>query len=266
MSPFTRIIPPDTFFLKTRRIPAESKKMGTDAERHSLARRAEIYWVESRRPLASLAFVAPLLAIYETGVLWCKTPPNGADAFMKWLLQSLGFGHLVLPLLVVGILLGWHFLTHAPWRFSGGTLPAMLVESILLSLCVWGIAIALHVLAPNNILKILGQKAQLAVSFLGAGIYEELLFRLMLLSLLAWLIRLAGCSPGKSMIAAALVASLLFAAAHHVGAYGESFTWQRFAFRALAGLFFSIVYVYRGFGIAAGSHAAYDIIVGVFCM
>jgi membrane protease YdiL (CAAX protease family) len=240
--------------------------MGTDAERHSLARRAEIYWVESRRPLASLAFVAPLLAIYETGVLWCKTPPNGADAFMKWLLQSLGFGHLVLPLLVVGILLGWHFLTHAPWRFSGGTLPAMLVESILLSLCVWGIAIALHVLAPNNILKILGQKAQLAVSFLGAGIYEELLFRLMLLSLLAWLIRLAGCSPGKSMIAAALVASLLFAAAHHVGAYGESFTWQRFAFRALAGLFFSIVYVYRGFGIAAGSHAAYDIIVGVFCM
>ncbi len=32
----------------------------------------------------------------------------------------------------------------------------------------------------------------------------------------------------------------------------------------MAGVFFSLVYVYRGFGIAAGSHAAYDILVGMF--
>ena len=185
---------------------------------------------------------------------------------MKWLLQSLGFGHLVLPSLIVAILLGWHFLTHASWRFSAGTLSAMLVESILLGLCVLGFAFVRHMLTPNNIFTILGQKAQLAVSFLGAGIYEELLFRLILLSVLAWLIRLAGGSPHKSMIAATLLGSLLFAAAHHVRGYGgEEFEWSRFTFRMLAGMFFSIVYIYRGFGIAAGSHAAYDIIVGVFC-
>ena len=73
-----------------------------------------------------------------------------------------------------------------------------------------------------------------------------------------------------SMIAAVLLSSLLFAAAHHVGPYGEEFHWRAlaswsiFAFRTLAGIFFSVVYVYRGFGIAAGSHAAYDILVGVF--
>ena len=57
--------------------------------------------------------------------------------------------------------------------------------------------------------------------------------------------------------------SLLFSAAHHVGPYGEQFHWFAFIFRFLAGVFFSVVYVYRGFGIAAGSHAAYDIMVGV---
>ena len=29
-------------------------------------------------------------------------------------------------------------------------------------------------------------------------------------------------------------------------------------------MFFSVVFIYRGFGIAAGSHAAYDILVGLF--
>ncbi len=64
---------------------------------------------------------------------------------------------------------------------------------------------------------------------------------------------------------AVVLSSLLFAAAHHVGPYGERpILWSRFVFRTLAGVFFSVVYVYRGFGIAAGSHAAYDIMVGVF--
>jgi hypothetical protein len=37
-----------------------------------------------------------------------------------------------------------------------------------------------------------------------------------------------------------------------------------FLFRFLAGICFSLVFIYRGFGIAAGSHALYDILMGMF--
>ena len=113
------------------------EKMETPAEHLSLLHRAERYWVESRRPLASLVFILPLLVIYEVGVLWFGVRPNGADDFMRRLLDMLGFGqHFLLPGLIVGILLGWHYLSRSPWRLSAGVLSAMAVESIVLGLCV----------------------------------------------------------------------------------------------------------------------------------
>ena len=101
-----------------------------------------------------------------------------------------------------------------------------------------------------------------AVGFLGAGIYEEMLFRLILMSFVAWAMRRAGAGPRYSAIVAVLVNSILFALAHYVGGV-EVFRWFDFLFRFLAGIFFSLLFMFRGFGIAAGSHAAYDILAGM---
>jgi len=239
--------------------------MGTPAEHLPLVERAERYWTESRRPLASLTFIAPLLAIYEVGVLWLGVRPNGAHDLIQRFFDLFGFGqHLLLPGLVVAILLGWHHLSRQPWRLSPGILPAMAAEAIALGLCVRVIDFLQHSLAAIGTVESMKDAFQNGVGYLGAGIYEELLFRLILLSLFAWAIRRAGVAPRVSMIVAAVLSSLLFAAAHHAGPCGEPVVRSRFVFRTLAGLFFSVVYVYRGFGIAAGSHAAYDIMVGVF--
>jgi membrane protease YdiL (CAAX protease family) len=238
--------------------------MPPPSEHLPLLQKAEQYWVESRRPLASLVFIAPLLATYEIGVLWFGVSPNGADQVMRWLLDSIGFGqHFLLPGLIVAILLGWHYVSHAPWKLSAGVLSTMAVESIVLALCVRGIAYLQNSIIALGILAHLRQAVGNAIGYLGAGIYEELLFRLILLSLLAWLFRHIVVSPRRAMILAVVVSSLLFSAAHHMGPNGEAFHWFAFTFRFLAGVFFSLVYVYRGFGIAAGSHAAYDILVGV---
>jgi membrane protease YdiL (CAAX protease family) len=59
------------------------------------------------------------------------------------------------------------------------------------------------------------------------------------------------------------VSALLFSTAHHIGPVGEPFHGYVFVFRTLAGVFFAVVYQYRGFGIAVGAHAFYDILVGV---
>jgi membrane protease YdiL (CAAX protease family) len=101
-----------------------------------------------------------------------------------------------------------------------------------------------------------------AVGFLGAGIYEELLFRLILLSLAVWALRKAHAGTATVLLAVVLT-SLLFAGAHYIGPAGDSFRWFGFLFRYVAGVFFSLLFIYRGFGVAAGTHAAYDILIGL---
>jgi membrane protease YdiL (CAAX protease family) len=105
----------------------------------------------------------------------------------------------------------------------------------------------------------LGAPAQLMVS-LGAGLYEELLFRVVLVGALrAGARRVLGLGPAAAALLAVVVGAVLFSAAHHVGPLGDPLTADRFVFRLVAGLFFSGVYVLRGFGIAAWAHALYDV-------
>lgn len=151
--------------------------------------RAENYWVQSRRPIVSLVFIAPLLLIYEAGVLIWGVQ-NGAYAWMQQFLDRLGFSqHLLLPLLTVCILGAWHYLTHEPWRFSPSVLWPMVVECLLLAICLRVVAVL-----QSSLFFAVGETVEANISaklvvYLGAGIYEELLFRLMLLSAIVWLIR-----------------------------------------------------------------------------
>jgi Type II CAAX prenyl endopeptidase Rce1-like len=237
------------------------------------------YWQQSRRPLASLVFMAPLLAVYETGVLLLGSHAvrNGADVWLRQLLDLLGFTqYFFLPLLTVAILLAWHHLTHQPWRVSPGIIYRMLAECAVL-------AVALVIIAriQDSFLSVfmpgMSQTAIRAaifdsfagwlgeiVGYLGAGIYEELLFRLMMLPATAWLLRQCGCSNTQSLVGAIAITSLLFAAAHHIGPEGEPIVLRNLLFRTIAGGFFATLFVYRGFGIAAGTHAFYDILVSVW--
>lgn len=240
------------------------------------------YWAISRQPLVSLAFVVPLLAVYEAGVLALgpKAVRNGADVWLRGLLEWLDFGnYFLLPVLVVGILLGWHHTTRQSWCVPRGVLWGMAVESVVLAFCLRGISYAAAVVlqagvgpmfsAPETAALAAETSASAArlIGFLGAGVYEELLFRLILLCAVAWAIRRSGATSAAATVIAVLITSAVFAAAHYVGPYGEAILWREFGFwyglvfRFLAGVFFSVLFVARGFGVAAGAHAGYDILV-----
>jgi hypothetical protein len=62
---------------------------------------------------------------------------------------------------------------------------------------------------------------------------------------------------------AAGAAAVAFAAAHHVGPHRLTVRADYFVFRTAAGLFFTALFVARGFGVAVGAHAGYDVLVGV---
>lgn len=224
------------------------------------------YWTESRRPLVSLVFIAPLLACYEAGVLLLHVQ-NGADAWMRGWLHLLGFGpHFLLPLLTIAILLGWHHVSGQPWRFSSGVLAGMALESMAMAVLlwlIWRVQAEFWTWAMHSTTSI-GERLSTWVGFLGAGIYEELLFRVILLSLALWLLSLTRLQRFARLAIAIVATSLLFSAAHYVrigGVVGDPFHWSTFSFRFIAGVFFSLLYVYRGFGIAACAHAAYNIFV-----
>jgi len=245
------------------------------------------YWSATRHPFACALFVLPLLIFYEAGLYFLGPASmdearNGADAWLRGILQQIGISPLYgAPVLLLGVLLVWSI-----WRGTDhpddylGVCVGMTVESVL---CALGLLCLSQFLFP--LLQMLGNVLETPtvrlvtlstspaatprvaweqiVGFVGAGIYEETLFRLLLYSGLAALLLLLDMPRWFGLSAAALASALAFAGAHNLGPHGEPFQMVVFLFRTCAGIYFTWVYHVRGFGIAVGAHASYDVLVGV---
>src|SRR5262249_29693722 len=98
-------------------------------------------------------------------------------------------------------------------------------------------------------------------TYLGAGIYEEASFRLGRVSLMVAILRWIDLPGGLATALAAAASAVLFSAAHHLGPYGQEYSNYLFVFRLLAGLYFALLYQFRGFGVAVGTHACYNVMV-----
>lgn len=229
------------------------------------------YWQLSRSPLASLVFTLPLVLAYEGGVLLLGrgSPRNGADVWLRHLLDALGFGqYFLLPLLTVVGLLAWQHLSQDRWRFSSAVLPGMAAESLLWALVLIALGRLQQGFWP---LAVVGLEFGIPgrdvfarlVGYCGAGLYEEVLFRLLLLPAAVWAFERLGCTAAAAGFWALVFSSLLFSVAHYVGPLGDTFSLYSFTFRAVAGVFFALLFLTRGFGIAAGTHFLYDLLVGL---
>jgi hypothetical protein len=233
------------------------------------------YFQQSRRPLVSLVFVLPMLVVYEVGVLALGPDAlhNGVEQWLRWLLAWVGFGqYVLLPVLTIALLLAWHHTTAEPWTIRARVVYGMLLESIVWAFVLIALANiyaqaaasvgSLLVQLPTGEASVTSTAAKI-IGFCGAGLYEELLFRLMLLPVVMWIVQPIVKSRGWAAVIAVVATSLVFSAAHYVGPAGEAFKWPSFIYRALAGAYFAALFVLRGFGIAAGAHAMYDLFVGL---
>jgi Type II CAAX prenyl endopeptidase Rce1-like len=235
------------------------------------------YWQASRAPRYSLLFALPLLLVYQTLTLLVPTGPlggvrNGADVVLQTLFISVAGaqGPLLFMIALVGTGL---WLVAKDMRARGARLTPqvfglMLAESVGLALVVGVIVGGLTAaLLGTPLLTVQGAAradplgaGTLLMLSLGAGIYEELLFRVLLVGALAWVAQQGlGWRPQVAGGAAAVVGALLFAAFHYIGAYGDPLEVYSFVFRTIGGLFFSVLYLLRGFGITAWTHALYDV-------
>jgi membrane protease YdiL (CAAX protease family) len=234
------------------------------------------YWQQSRLPWPSLVFLTPILLAYEVGVLWVggrnsDQIRSGADIWLRGGLEAIGLGVTWLPpLLVVLGLLIWQWIERHPWRVSWETLAGMFAESVIFAFILllvgqlqsqvyaWSQMQIPHALTPTAV-----ETLARALGFVGAGIYEEVLFRLALLPPTMAVLKQPAFLKRWATPLAVLITSVLFSAAHHAGPAGEPFDGFRFCFRTLAGVIFAALFVQRGFGITVASHALYDLLVGV---
>jgi hypothetical protein len=238
------------------------------------------YWQATRAPRYSLIFVAPLLLLYELLAFVLTHDAiegvrNGADVLLKSLFVLLG-GRYGVAMFGVALLGTGGFLI---WRDlkRGGPLRGrfflwMSVESLIYAALFGSVVSLLTTLllrGPSLLLLQAGGPVRLSLPTqlmvsLGAGIYEELLFRVLLVGMLARAgFVLFGWSSRTAGIVAAVTGALIFSAFHYIGPLGDHLELGSFLFRAIAGLLLSALYLLRGFGIAAWTHALYDVILAL---
>ena len=225
------------------------------------------YLGESRDVGLSIVLVLPLLLGYEIAVLVLRpTARNGAELAVARLLSRLDPASLellrrgsVLVLLAIAATWAWRHpptVARARWILLEALAFALLLGP-LVGWLVGGFGLSLAE-GPPGAAQPAWQPFLLSV---GAGVWEELVFRLGLLGGLALLlVRLLGV-PRPAAIAAALVASsLAFALYHHLGDAGEPVTAARFAFRAVAGTILGLLFASRGLAVVVYMHVFYDVL------
>jgi membrane protease YdiL (CAAX protease family) len=234
------------------------------------------YMRRSRSAWYSFLFVLPLLALYHIGVVVTNLIQggaviNGADAMLQAALHGIGVGGWFASGWFLAAVAGvWIYRADPTARrepVQRRTFALMLAESVLYALLFGGVvASAVRALMPwvNTGLQIgpsLGFGRSLTLS-LGAGLYEELVFRVIGMGGLYWLLRRAfSVQETPAAVAAATLSSVLFSLAHYIGPLGDTFRLSTFLFRFVAGMVLAAIYRTRGFGIAAGTHALYDVCV-----
>ena len=224
-----------------------------------------------RNLLTSLVLVFPLFLIYQIGVLFTLPVLNGADFLTVFLFRNLGLSkgaYLAYTVVVAVAFAIAVVLLRRKQRFDPRLIVPVFVESAIYALTMGSLIVfvmtkVLHVsprLAGGMIAE-QGLGTRFVMS-LGAGVWEETVFRLGIMTGIAVLLeRVLGLGRWVAVAVGLLASAVLFSAMHHIPPYGDPLHIGVFTFRFLAGLCFAALFWFRGFAVAVYTHALYDLYV-----
>ena len=211
--------------------------------------------------------VLPLFVFYEAMIIAANKGRIGeirvgAEVWLKGLLTLVGgtgFVVLGLVLLVAGVAIFFYERDqHIPLRarYFAWMVGESAVYAVVVALTVSTLVGMLFMAAP----AVGDLWTRLALS-IGAGVYEELVFRVLLVGGLYGLFRYLFEQSVVAYPLAAVLGAAIFSFVHYIGPFGDVFTLASFAFRFLFGLALNGLFLWRGFGVAAWTHALYDVMV-----
>jgi len=226
----------------------------------------------SRNLLTSMMLVFPLLVVYHAGLLVTGGLLNGVDFVTQLIVPLLGrdkywmFVVAVTAAFVVALAM-----LRRKQHFHPRTVVPLLLESTIYALTMGGLISLIMIrflgLEPPRMAASPppgGPLTNLVMSF-GAGVYEETVFRLGIMSgLVALFERVFRLRRYVALVGALLLSSAAFSAIHHLGPMGDPLALWVFTFRLLAGMIFGLLFWFRGFAVAVYTHAIYDVVVLVF--
>jgi membrane protease YdiL (CAAX protease family) len=226
---------------------------------------------DPRNLLTSLVLVFPLFLVYQVGVLFTLPMLNGADFLTVFLFRNLGLttsAYLAYTAAVAGAFAVGVLVLRRRQQFDPALVWRVLIESAIYALTMGSLIVFVmtrvfgippHLAGGGVAAQGFGTRI---VMSLGAGVYEETVFRLGIMAGLAALLeRAVGVRRWLAAVIALAVSSVLFSAMHHIPPYGDPFTIGVFTFRVLAGACFGLLFWFRGFAIAVYTHALYDLYV-----
>ncbi len=230
-----------------------------------------LYFKQTHSLLYSYLISLPLLFLYEALILITQPDASYAvrisvDIWIKTLFSYFSTDVLSITLIFValtGIFILYHERHNLP-RIKFSYFILMLLESAVyaffLALIISAAVSGILQMVQATSMETLTTLQQLALS-LGAGLYEELFFRVILVSLLLFLFKFFIRKQWIAFASAMIVAALIFSFVHYIGTLGDTFSMNSFLFRFLFGLALNGIYLWRGFGLAAWTHAIYDLMV-----
>ncbi len=225
------------------------------------------YFKHTASALFGVVVIIPLAIYYEISMFFINRGMNAeirnaADVMFKRLFESIGFDGPLAGIVMFASLFIVSALLQGAHREKKGIkihwhyYPVMVAESALYAMILFAVmALSMNLMtAPALALS------PVDIGYcLGAGVYEELLFRALLLQGLMFIVKRI---PGRAFLlkgGVLLLSALLFAGAHYIGAAGDTFVWITFLSRVLGGIVLGAIYMLRGLGPAVYTHAIYDI-------
>lgn len=224
------------------------------------------YFTWSRDPAMSLFAVLPLWLLYEIlRLLLAPSERNGAEALVGESLHALGPHAITMMRIIFACTV-----LVAAWSLHRRNVPWVRVAAVIaLEGAVYGLMLgptASALVASSHRLHLGPPPPNLAgdlVASLGAGLFEELVFRLALVSILTILVarpcELARLPRAAPAVIAVIASAFAFSFFHHVGAGAPPIERDVFVFRVAAGGLLGFLFVVRGFGVAVYTHALYDV-------
>ena len=214
----------------------------------------------SRSLAASYVFIVPLLAAHQVGLMAYPDARNGTTPIYEELFHKVHWiGAVVLNLLLLSMLCFAIFRTRDERRHVRGMYAWMFFESTVWAASLYVIAIVTRPLFLA--LPEVGRNLTIAV---GAGIFEEFLFRFLLLGGIGMLlIRGLGAPRTGALTVALVLSSVVFSFAHHAasGIGNEEWNLGIFLLRTFLGALLGALYCWRGLGVVVYTHALYNVAV-----
>ncbi len=235
------------------------------------------YLEDSRNPLNTILLILPIFLIYSVGILGTGGIRNGVDPLSDFLRGRVFGGHdlyyFLFNLAVTGVFVAVALILKGKHLFRPKIYGFVILEGLVYGLLMGAILSRLLVamgIGPHMSAGIAGGLVRIGpfdafILSLGAGLWEEIIFRLVLLGGSVYLMtKRFGVDSFKAWTIGILVSSLLFSAIHYVGSLADRFTFFSFTFRFLAGVVFALIFKLRGLAVVIYTHAMYDITVMVF--